>query len=88
MPHPKRFLPPMTALRALESFERTGNVTQTGLELGVSQSAVSRQLKVLEDYLDTPLFTRDKKSIKPRPRATTARRSEPRLNRSGRQACA
>ncbi|QFT60882.1 Glycine cleavage system transcriptional activator (plasmid) [Sulfitobacter sp. THAF37] len=63
MPHPKRFLPPMTALRALESFERTGNVTQTGLELGVSQSAVSRQLKVLEDYLDTPLFTRDKKSI-------------------------
>lgn len=63
MPHPKRFLPPMTALRALESFERTGNVTQTGLELGVSQSAVSRQLKVLEDYLDTPLFTRDRKAI-------------------------
>ena len=63
MPHPKRFLPPMTALRAL------GNVTQTGLELGVSQSAISRQLKVLEDYLDTPLFTRDKKSIKLSPAA-------------------
>ncbi|WP_244868047.1 LysR family transcriptional regulator [Vannielia litorea] len=53
----------MTALRALESFERTGNVTQTGVELGVSQSAVSRQLKVLEDYLETPLFTRDRKAI-------------------------
>jgi LysR family glycine cleavage system transcriptional activator len=69
MPHPKRFLPPMTALRALESFERTGNVTQTGLELGVSQSAVSRQLKLLEDYLDSPLFTRDQKSIRLTPAA-------------------
>jgi LysR family glycine cleavage system transcriptional activator len=63
MPHPKRFLPPMTALRALESFARTGNVTETGKELGVSQSAVSRQLKVMEDYLDAPLFVRDRKSI-------------------------
>lgn len=53
----------MTALRALESFERTRNVTETGKELGVSQSAVSRQLKVLEDYLGTSLFVRDKKSI-------------------------
>ena len=69
MPHPKRFLPPMTALRALESFERTGNVTQTGLEMGVSQSAVSRQLRLLEEYLDMALFTRDKKSIKLAPAA-------------------
>lgn len=53
----------MTALRALESFERTRNVTETGKELGVSQSAVSRQLKVLEDYIGTSLFVRDKKSI-------------------------
>lgn len=71
MANPKRFLPPMSALRALESFERTGNVTQTGVELGVTQSAVSRQLKVLEEYLDTPLFTRDKKSIKILPAALT-----------------
>lgn len=53
----------MNALRALESFARTGSVTATGQELGVSQSAVSRQLKVLEDYLETPLFARDRKSI-------------------------
>ncbi len=71
MPNPKRFLPPMSALRALESFERTGNVTQTGLELGVTQSAVSRQLKLLEEYLETPLFMRDKKSIKFLPAART-----------------
>jgi LysR family glycine cleavage system transcriptional activator len=69
MPHPKRFLPPMTALRALESFERTGSVTETGHELGVSQSAVSRQLKVIEEYLGTTLFIRDKKSISLTPAA-------------------
>lgn len=69
MPQPKRFLPPMTALRALESFARTGSVTQTGQELGVSQSAVSRQLQVLETYLETPLFLRDRKSISLTPAA-------------------
>jgi len=53
----------MAALRALESFARTGSVTETGGELSVSQSAVSRQLKVLEEYLDSDLFVRDKKSI-------------------------
>ncbi|MEP2639996.1 LysR substrate-binding domain-containing protein [Roseobacter sp.] len=69
MPHPKRFLPPTSALRALESFERTGSVTETGRELGVSQSAVSRQLKVLEDYLQTSLFVREKKAIRLTPAA-------------------
>jgi len=63
MSSPKRFQPPISALRALESFERTGNVTQTGESLGLSQSAVSRQLKVLEEYLDTSLFVRERKSI-------------------------
>ncbi len=63
MRQPKRFLPPISALRALESFEQTGNVTETGRELGLTQSAVSRQLKVLEDYLETALFVRDRKSI-------------------------
>lgn len=59
----------MTALRALDSFERTGSVTETGHELGVSQSAVSRQLRVLEDYLGTSLFLRDRKSISLTPAA-------------------
>ena len=63
MLQPKRFLPPISALRALESFERTKNVSETGRELGLSQSAVSRQLRVLEEYLDTGLFVRDRKRI-------------------------
>lgn len=63
MASPKRFFPPVSALRALESFARTENVTESGRELGLSQSAVSRQLKVLEDCLDTDLFIRDRKRI-------------------------
>jgi len=63
MASPKRFLPPISALRALESFARTGNVSVSGRELGLSQSAVSRQLKVLEEYLATDLFIRDRKRI-------------------------
>lgn len=71
MPQPKRFLPPISALRALESFERTKNVSETGRELGLSQSAVSRQLKVLEEYLDCDLFVRDRKKILLTPAAQT-----------------
>ncbi|MCR8723766.1 LysR family transcriptional regulator [Frigidibacter sp. ROC022] len=63
MSPPKRFLPPISALRALEAFARTGNVTVSGRELGLSQSAVSRQLRVLEEYLDTDLFIRNRKRI-------------------------
>lgn len=63
MRQPKRLLPPISALRALESFEQTGNVTETGRELGLTQSAVSRQLQVLEDHLETSLFIRVRKSI-------------------------
>lgn len=63
MRQPKRLLPPISALRALESFEQTGNVTETGRELGLTQSAVSRQLQVLEDHLETSLFVRVRKSI-------------------------
>lgn len=68
---PKRFLPPISALRALETFDRTGNVTETGRRLGLSQSAVSRQLKVVEDYLEATLFVRDRKSITLTPAAKT-----------------
>lgn len=71
MRQPKRFLPPISALRALESFEQTGYVTETGRELGLTQSAVSRQLKVLEDYLETALFVRDRKNITLTPAAKT-----------------
>ncbi len=71
MRQPKRLLPPISALRALESFAQTGNVTATGRELGLTQSAVSRQLKVLEDHLEASLFVRDRKSITLTPAAKT-----------------
>ncbi|WP_425101897.1 LysR family transcriptional regulator [Tropicibacter sp. S64] len=53
----------MTALCALESLKRTGNLTGTRHEIGVSQRAVSRRLKVLEDDRGTSLFLCDRKSI-------------------------
>ena len=49
---------PLNALRAFEAAARHLNVTRAGLELRVSQAAVSHQIKLLEDQLGAPLFRR------------------------------
>ncbi|MBN9508700.1 MAG: LysR family transcriptional regulator [Alphaproteobacteria bacterium] len=54
----RRDLPPLTALRAFEAAARHGSFTRAAEELGVTQSAVSRQIRVLEDFLSMPLFRR------------------------------
>ena len=59
----KRNFPPINAMLALESFDRTGNVTATADELSLTQSAVSRQLQNLEDHIGISLFIREKKRI-------------------------
>jgi LysR family transcriptional regulator, glycine cleavage system transcriptional activator len=41
-------LPPLTALRVLESIGETGSITAAAKMLNVSHSAVSFQIKVLE----------------------------------------
>ena len=48
-------LPPMNALRAFEAVSRHGSVSRAADELCVSQSAVSQQLRNLEDYLGRKL---------------------------------
>lgn len=55
MSHP---LPPLNPLRAFEVAARLRSLTRAADELHVSQVAVSRQVKVLEDYLGVTLFTR------------------------------
>ncbi|PAU75019.1 LysR substrate-binding domain-containing protein [Halomonas salipaludis] len=55
MSHP---LPPLNPLRAFEVAARLRSLTRAADELHVSQVAVSRQVKVLEDYLGVALFTR------------------------------
>ncbi|WNL40063.1 LysR substrate-binding domain-containing protein [Halomonas sp. PAMB 3232] len=51
-------LPPLSCLRAFEAAARYCSFTQAGHELHLSQSAVSRQIKRLEDDLGRPLFER------------------------------
>ena len=50
--------PPLNPIRVFETAARLMSFTAAAEELNVSQVAVSRQIKVLEDYLGTPLFLR------------------------------
>ena len=60
---PRRFLPSTSALRALEAVDRLGTATAAALELSLTHSAVSRQLKTLEDQLGVALFHRQGKQL-------------------------
>jgi LysR family glycine cleavage system transcriptional activator len=51
-------LPPLAAVRAFEAAARLGSFTRAGEELGMTQSAVSYQIKLLEERVGTPLFLR------------------------------
>jgi LysR family transcriptional regulator of beta-lactamase len=49
---------PLNALRAFEAAARHLSFTRAGLELRVTQAAVSQQVKALEEILGVPLFRR------------------------------
>jgi LysR family glycine cleavage system transcriptional activator len=51
-------LPPLNGLRAFEAVARHLNFTRAAEELNVTQSAVSHQIRNLEAFLGTDLFTR------------------------------
>lgn len=53
-----RRLPPFAAIRAFEAAARHSNFRRASEELGLSPSAVSHQVKSLEDFLGIPLFHR------------------------------
>src|SRR3954466_5873787 len=55
-----RRLPPLAAVPAFESAARTENFTAAAAELGMTQAAVSYQVKSLEERLGSPLFVREK----------------------------
>ncbi|MEH6443209.1 MAG: LysR substrate-binding domain-containing protein [Oceanospirillaceae bacterium] len=57
------FLPPMQALRSFESAARFHSISKAAIELSVTQGAVSKQIKLLESFLGTALFTRTAKGI-------------------------
>jgi LysR family transcriptional regulator, glycine cleavage system transcriptional activator len=53
-------LPPLSAVRVFEAAARHQNFTQAAGELGMTQAAVSYQIRLLEDRLGAPLFARVK----------------------------
>jgi LysR family glycine cleavage system transcriptional activator len=59
----QRRLPPLNSLRAFESAARLLSFTKAADELSVTQSAVSHQVKALEDWAGIPLFRRDGRQV-------------------------
>ncbi|AYG60467.1 LysR substrate-binding domain-containing protein [Rhizobium jaguaris] len=51
-----RNLPLLSYLRAFEATARLGSVTRAADELGRTHAAISRQLQLLQDQFDAPLF--------------------------------
>jgi len=60
---PDRLLPPLAALRVFEAAARLRSFTRAANELGMTQAAVSYQVKVLEERVGAPLFLRQPRQV-------------------------
>jgi len=58
MPGRETWIPPFAALRAFHAAARHGRFKDAAAELGVTESAISHQLRRLEDFLHIALFDR------------------------------
>lgn len=58
-----RQIPPLSAVRVFEAAARHQNFTSAAEELGMTQAAVSYQVKLLEERLGVPLFRREKRRV-------------------------
>lgn len=63
MDNPLLNLPPLDALRGFVAVARRMSITQAANDLCLTQSAVSRQIQALEDYLGTPVLVRKHRAI-------------------------
>ena len=59
-----RKMPPLSAVRAFEAAGRLESFTAAAAELGLTQAAVSYQIKALEDRLGAPLFLRERGRVR------------------------
>lgn len=59
-----RHLPPLETLVAFEAVGRNGSFTRAATELCLTQSAVSKQIRTLEDSLGVALFERQARGIR------------------------
>ena len=60
----RRFLPSMSLLRAFEAAARHQSITAAAEELNLTQGAVSRQIRALEELLGSDLFLRERQTIR------------------------
>ncbi|MBL4767259.1 MAG: LysR family transcriptional regulator, partial [Rhodobacteraceae bacterium] len=60
---PRRFLPSIASLRAIEALDRLGSASAVAEELSLTQSAISRQLQALERQIGVDLILRDSKRL-------------------------
>lgn len=56
-------LPPLSWLRAFEASARHLSFTNAAQELALTQAAISKQIKLLEQYFGAPLFLRKPRSL-------------------------
>lgn len=63
-------LPSLHALRVFEAVARLSNFTNAAHELHLTQSAVSHQIRNLEEFFGTPLIIRDKRILSLTPEGT------------------
>jgi DNA-binding transcriptional LysR family regulator len=63
MAGPARSLPPLDLLRGFESAARHLSFTKAAAELFLTQSAVSRQIQALEEFIGVALFERRHKAL-------------------------
>jgi LysR family transcriptional regulator, glycine cleavage system transcriptional activator len=64
----KSHIPPMHALRALDAFARLGTVWEAAEDLGITRSAVSHRLAMLETILGFEVVSRSGRGIELTPR--------------------
>lgn len=57
-------IPPITCLRSFEAVARLGSVTAAARELHVTHSAISQQIKVLEEMVGVILFVREGRGLR------------------------
>ncbi len=57
-------MPPLNPLYVFEATARLGSFTKAAQKLRVTQPAVSRQIRTLENYLGVRLFERDKQGVR------------------------
>lgn len=69
MSAPRRLLPSMSGLTALEALDRLGTASAVAEELNLTQGAISRALQSLEAQLGVTLIVRDRKRLKLTPAA-------------------